>query len=81
MFNVNQFDWKKENGLYSGIAEASQLGLAPGEWPSVLIVEGKTGNRLFHDDTLPHPVSMRAANERGHVYSDGRGCSIHILND
>lgn len=79
--SVEQFSWSKENGVWFGIADASELGLPPNEWPSVLIVEGKTGNSIFHDETLPHPDAYRKAAEEGHHYSDGHGRFIHILND
>ena len=80
-FNIRQFTWKRDSGIWSGVVEASSLGLKPGEWPSFLIVTGYSEQRIFHDETLPHPDSFREANEVGHRYGDGRGCFIRILND
>ena len=79
--NARSLDWTKKNGVWFGVAEASRLGFAPGYWPSVLIVRGKTDRRIFHNETLPHPDALRRANEEGHHYGDGRGCFIHVLND
>lgn len=79
---ADKFTWeKREGGLHHGVAEASQLGLAPGEWPPFLIVHGKKETRIFHNTTLPHPVAWAKACNEGHVYDDNKGVSIRILND
>jgi len=81
---TSQFDWRKKGGntgVYIGTQEASTLKLPPGRWPGVLIVEGVSCTRIFHDHTLPHPDSIREADKIGHTYDDGYGNTIHILND
>ncbi len=80
-FNIRQFSWKKEDGIWFGVAEASSLGLRPGEWPSFFIVAGDSERRIFHNETLPHPDSWRKASKLGHRYGDGKGCEIRVFND
>lgn len=79
--HAKQFKWQKSNGIWCGIAEASELGLSPGEWPQALIVEGNTINKLFLDMTLPHPDSIAKANQTFHEYTDHEGTFIKIFND
>ena len=80
---AERIDWKRDGAgtLRYGVIEASTAGLPPGNWPTMVLVEGREANKIFLDETLPHPDTMREANELGHHYSDGEGHFIHILND
>lgn len=80
---ISQISWiKQNNGLREGYAEASELGLKPGQWPTVLTIQGKNSTKIFHMTTLPHPEAIKEANEKGHLYrsSDG-GFTVFIAND
>lgn len=83
MFRIDatKFEWELKNDRWIGTAEASELGLPPGCWPTVIFVKGQFTVRTFHMDTLAHPEAYALANERGHNYSDSAGHVIQIFND
>jgi hypothetical protein len=80
---AERFAWiKDKDGRYHGVTEASDLGFPPGEWPVALVIKGRTYDKLFFDDTLPHPATMAKANEEGHYYTSRDGSMyVHVLND
>lgn len=74
--------WSKENGKWEGCTFASDIGLPPGEWPTVVLVAGVKEAKMFHMETLPHPSSIAEANEHGHYYRSSDGAiSLLIAND
>jgi len=83
VIDAKQITWQKlEDGRWDGCTFASDIGLEPGQWPTVLVVQGQQATKLFHMQTLPHPESIREANERGHYYRSDEGIhSVLVAND
>lgn len=61
--------------VHDGVAvtEASTIGLAPGQWPRVLMLDGV---RLAYSRTVSNGEELGAV-----VYGRPPGIEVHVLND
>lgn len=81
MFSTSQFLWDGTNRLF--VAEASQLGFAPGETPPdpITVQSAASGQTVTF-----HAYDVLGDERQGELYAwayktDGIDCELHILND
>jgi len=73
--NVCRKHFTKSDGVL--VAEASQLGMKPGQWPTAVILDGDGRHGRYN-----HAGPLRYNGEVcGHKYKNYVGAMIHIFND